>query len=324
MKYYTGQAVLTIENGVLISCQTNGEKHLVVPEDAQRIQEPAFKQNQDLQKISVPKTVTGIDRDTFLSCSNLQHLNLPWGVTMSAGYFRVGHNCRLNIEFYDINDSEVVFRNDVPEFLNDLMLQGMALFRNFHVRENGTSFVSAGFFEEDTRFESPTVKISQILGDVSMIPKKIFNRASNLVEMVVPNTIRTIEACAFRGTVALKTMNFPPSLMSIGSEAFMLSGLEEIDFSNVDDNLDIGEKAFSESKLKKVTFPKVVTRVRDFAFKDCKDLENVILPDNGSWHFDSAVFHGSVNLKRISAPKGTEIDKYKLSIVESCEIVIRK
>ena len=73
-----------------------------------------------------------------------------------------------------------------------------------------------------------------------------------LVNIIIPEGVKTIGNFAFAGNSTLETVDFPNTLTTIGDWAFDSCGMEELFIpKNV---MILGEYAFSMGELKKVTF----------------------------------------------------------------------
>lgn len=100
---------------------------------------------------------------------------------------------------------------------------------------------------------------------------------------------------------SIKTVELPKNLMRIGTAAFSRSGLSSIDIP--DSVTQIGSYAFSECKnLKKISFPKGLTRLNDSFFSYCESLTDIEIPDSITYIGRSA-FEYCTNLKNVTLPQ---------------------
>ncbi len=90
---------------------------------------------------------------------------------------------------------------------------------------------------------------------------------------VVPVGITTICDYAYDG-VSVNKVALPPSVETIGKNAFAYSSLSEINLENVK---NIGKYAFAGTQLAKVELPAAITAILDNTFYDCVDLKEVII-----------------------------------------------
>ena len=124
------------------------------------------------------------------------------------------------------------------------------------------------------------------------------NRA--LVEVVMPDTVKSIGSNAFKNCENLKGVSLPKKLTAIGKGAFSGSGLTEIAFPSTLEKCEGGftdcrtlkkavfangtktvpYRCMSGAKaLKDVSIPGTVTTISAEAFKDCTGLRSVTLPE---------------------------------------------
>lgn len=112
-----------------------------------------------------------------------------------------------------------------------------------------------------------------------------FNDCSNLADIKLSNGVKVIGVFSFENCGSLEKIDLPDSLVCIGAgskECGTFTGcsnLKEISFSN---NLqEIGPGAFRYCKaLEKVVLPEKVEWVRDYCFFGCSSLKAVEMPEN--------------------------------------------
>lgn len=92
---------------------------------------------------------------------------------------------------------------------------------------------------------------------VTKILDEAFKDAYNLSEIILPDTIVSIESYAFYNCQNLVSINFPPSLKIIGPSAFR----ECYEFTNI-------------------VLPNSVTTISDYAFYNCYKLTSITFPDS--------------------------------------------
>ena len=117
------------------------------------------------------------------------------------------------------------------------------------------------------------------------IPVNCFSLCPKLSEVVIPEGVTKIDQSAFNKTTALESVTFPTTLVRINENAFVGSGISEINWATSikDDN-----------KL----------QVERNAFKDCKNLEEVLMPDyvycytSSEKYFSNTWFNGCTGLKK--------------------------
>ena len=120
-------------------------------------------------------------------------------------------------------------------------------------------------------------------------------------DVVIPNTVRKIEECAFLDRTDLETIMISDGVTSIGDAAFReCESLESIAIPN--SVTSIGDDAFLGcSSLKSITIPNSVTSIGDRAFLGCSSLRSIIISDSMT-SISADTFHGCESLESIIIP----------------------
>lgn len=168
---------------------------------------------------------------------------------------------------------------------------------------------------------------------------------SNLIDITIPDSVKSIGMRAFLKGISLERVAMPAdSVVSIGEYAF--AGCENLTDITIPDSVtSIGEAAFDQCKsLTDITVPDGVRQINKFVFEICESLKKVTLPDNlisigeGAFRFcrsltditipDSVTsigddaFLACSSLRKISLPDGvTSIGKGAFSNCESLDSI---
>lgn len=128
---------------------------------------------------------------------------------------------------------------------------------------------------------------------------------SDLVSVVLPESITVIDSMAFFGCDNLSSINFPAGLTRIGKKAFQeCDGLKSISLS--DSLTEMRDCVFSNCNgLTSVVFPPGLTDIGDDVFFNCSNLQSVALPEKLT-RIGSRAFHYCLSLKTIDIPESVK------------------
>lgn len=102
-----------------------------------------------------------------------------------------------------------------------------------------------------------------------------FSEAKKLKNVVLPDSIKSIYPKAFKGCIALKSINIP-------------------------DDVTIGEYAFSGcTALKEITLPKNLDALQKGVFYNCTSLESIEIPKE-AWYISDLSFYGCISLSTVT------------------------
>ncbi len=122
-----------------------------------------------------------------------------------------------------------------------------------------------------------TIKSVIIPRGIQSIPAFCFCNDTKLESVVMPLGIRTIERSAFARTKNLKSIALPISVEKIETFAFNDAGINSINMKNVK---AIDKYAFKDCKdLRNVILPADLTAIPDSIFENCSALESITIPE---------------------------------------------
>ena len=246
----------------------------------------AFSQNQNITSVTVEgDNLEIVEGFAFAECSNLKWVKLNKGVKKIEQYAfyksgietidlgnsltEIGERCFASCESLQ----SIVMPNTLTTF-------GMWVFRDCHSLKSvkfpaGLDRIPHGMFI------SSGLETIVIPEGVTEIYPYAFSYCRNLKEVKLPSTLTLIQYEAFKITTSLEKINFPSSLVRI-------------------DNM-----AFAESGLKEVTFPAKFGYMENAVFKNCKNLEKVIVPPGCQNFLMDETFSGCINIKEIDVRQAT-------------------
>jgi hypothetical protein len=207
--------------------------------------------------------VTGVGKDAFKNCRQLESVSIPDSVTtIGANAFE---GCE-NITSVAISDS--VTEISSRAFFNCSNLTGV---------EIPVSVTSVGdwAFSGCTNLETVTFENGAKLESIG---SAIFRNCINLKNITLPNSISSIPHYAFYNCLGLETINIPYGVTNINNDAF-------------------GEC----SNLKSINIPNSVTAIGDKVFSGCVSLTSLEIPENVT-SIGNRVLFGCGSLKHLAVP----------------------
>lgn len=140
---------------------------------------------------------------------------------------------------------------------------------------------------------------------VTRIGEMAFYQYSDLVSVVLPESITVIDNMAFLGCRNLSSINFPAGLTRIGEKAFQeCKSLKSISLS--DSLTEMRDGVFSNCYgLTSVVFPPGLTDIGNNVFFNCSNLQSVTLPEKLT-RIGSGAFDYCDGLKTIDIPESVK------------------
>ena len=259
-----------------------------------------------METISVPNTVTTIERYAFRKCVNLKRVELADTIiSIATGAFAdctVLSDINMPKSLKDIG--EIAFRNtaitsvEIPKSLETahvLFDNGRDCsdgpFENCEklkivTFEKGTTHIAKFLFAGCTGIES-----IQIPQTVVMIKQGGFKNCVNLQNIIMPDVIQQVDNYAFKDCTKLDKIHIPDNIKKISKELFQdCTALKEIVLS--DNITSIEDEAFENcTSLTKVTVGNKVSSIGRDVFSGCTALPQITLPASVQTIGDKAFSH---------------------------------
>ncbi len=234
----------------------------------------AFRDCDQLAKLTIGGTVTGIGERAFVNNTSLTKVSLP-GSVASIGYgafqnctalasasFSTGLTSLSNYAF----ENTVITSVKLPNSVTSL---GSYCFRN-----------------------NPALTTVSIGTGVTNIPGYIFQSCPSLKTVKMGDNVNSIGNYAFDGCSSLSSINWPTNLNSIGERSFRnCDSLVSIVFPNALNTIGYGAFDYCDL-LSGVTLAQNVTSVQNYAFASCPSLLTFKTYSTNT-SFASYVFDGS-------------------------------
>ena len=267
--------------------------------DIEVIPEKAFLNKSMLMHVRLPEKLLIIEKEAFKDCTSLRDT-----VTITDNVSIIGEsafeNCRslTNVHF-----GKNLSKIDAGAFYNCAGLKQEITFPDKLVTINGGAFygcyglygsiifpTSLRYFEE-SYLQNSGQHIGQTFSycnnievvdfsacdSLKTIAKEAFSSCSKLHTVTLPANLQKISSATFRHCNNLVDINFPATLLSIDEEAFnYCSYLRVANLYECKKLHTIEKNAFDYCKaLQTVNIPASVSRIGDYAFRECRSLANL-------------------------------------------------
>ena len=212
-----------------------------------------------LIKLSLPSTVTTIEKDAFWNCTSLTN------ITLNDGLQVIGYNAFYNCQFTSLIIPSSVTTIEEGAFINCNKIIGtVTLPQNITVIKNST-------------FKGCSSVKEFVLGNVENIEFQAFLECTSLEKINLPSTLTSIQDDAFRYCTKLSTLAFPIALQSIGSHTF--DGCRSLETVTLNQNIaKLGVATFSNCiSLNSINIPQAINSIPDSCFYGCSSLTSIDL-----------------------------------------------
>lgn len=260
----------------------------------------AFKDCTKLKSVTIPSSVTAINRPAFEGCTSLKKIVVD---PNNASY---------------CSEDGVLFKNDKTEIVR----YPIGKTGTEYVIPNSVTKIGYGAFEGCSKLTSITIPSSVTIIDVAA-----FEGCTGLTSMVIPNGVTGIDNAAFYGCTNLESITIPSSVTAMGEAEF--AGCNSLKSINVDVNnsaySSVDGVLFNKEKTVLLYYPhgrpytqyavpNGVATIFEFAFADCTRLTSIEIPSSVTYIIDMA-FDGCRSLKDVYY-SGSEEQWKAISIAE--------
>ena len=300
-KYYIiPEGITSIGNGGFYGCSSLTS--IAIPDGVTSIGEYTFCDCSSLTSINIPESVTSIDWYTFLGCSSLTSIDIPDGVT--------------SIGDYAFQDCSSLTSIDIPEGVTSIgsrAFRGCSRLTSIQVDENNnyyTSIEGVLYNKEKTELiQYPAGKQDEyyiIPEGVTSIEKYAFYGCSYLKSITITDGVASIEETTFDNCTSLINIKIPKSTIKIADYVF--DDCNKLENIEVDENniayTSVDGVLYNKTKTELIKYPDGKTNesykipyetiiIRDHAFYNCNNLENIIIPENVKYIFGNAFPYNS-------------------------------
>lgn len=269
-----------------------------LPDSITKIGSSSFSQCTSLTDIVFPDKLTIIGRSSFYNCKNLKSVTIPPSVSKID--YNAFHDCTniIDVKIYDINawcSIDFAQYDSNPLYYSKNLFVKNTLSNNLIIPENISKIKDNAFYGfvglKGITIPDSVTKIGKnsFYGCSSLEYIKTGNGIKNfdgfqfglgneykeLKEIIVGNSIESLEECMFYRCSQLKSIIIGNSINKVTRQSF-----DEC------------------TELEYITLPKNITRIENYAFSECENLKIISIPKNIT-NIDICAFNRCNNLHDI-------------------------
>jgi len=304
-------------------------KSIYIPETVTTVEEAAFLECADLERVSGGKGITEIHNYAFSKCSSLSDFTFRESlVDLGTGSFsetaikevslpKIERFC--DYTFYGCSSLEKISlaENVGTIYIGDFLNTGW-----YNSQPDGILYLGNILYGYKGEMPENT-ELAVKCEITNMVQQDLFKDQKNLISITLPEGITEITRSAFEGCENLHTVNLPEGLLRIGINAFRnCSNLKAIELP--DSLTSISAGSFSATGLESVRLPEGFGFIgRGYppggkadepgAFADCKSLTEVVIPKTTRVIGDYA-FYRCTALTKITIEDGVEEISYDVFV----------
>lgn len=319
---------------------------IIIGDEVRSIDGRAFCGCLNLESVSIGVNLQMIGNNAFTCCSHLTTINFP-PTLKRIGHFAFSYCDRLNDIHSDINDPSLctVERTSFDEQIyqrvhlhipnNTISIySSQPNWKKFAHIEDEANFVSDNQFSKtDGEFLYDTCGAVYSLDGTKLIsgPKRMVYyeiiRGTKIVgenafkeslveNVVIPDTVTTIEDFAFEDCRELSSIVLPDSIRELGSSFRCCVRLKEVSLPRHINCIRI--HTFRDCRaLEKVYIPAGVEFIGFGAFNNCSSLSSIVIPEIAS--IESYAFAGCKSLTDVSLPIISNEEQIETGLFEGCQ-----
>ncbi|MBR2341602.1 MAG: leucine-rich repeat protein [Clostridia bacterium] len=242
-------------------------------------------------EITLPASLASINANAFEGCASLETVHFAEGLT------NIGAKA-----FYNCTKLTGAVLPESLESIGDYAFGYCGTLATFEMKNPETTLGSNVFY--GTQFlSSATVDGFLYIGTVLAWADKSIVKG----DVVVREGTTSIAGSAFKSCQSLSTVTLPSSVKKIGNEAFRsCTLLKSIIFSGENSIEEIGEYAFTSTKITEFSLPEGIQKIEKYAFSSCTSLTSLTLPQSVIELGEGALV-GCTSLSELELPQSLEI-----------------
>ena len=245
---------------------------VVVEDGITALGKRAFSQCTELERVTLPNTLTKISTLTFEYCGSLTAVRIPDSVTTLEGR---AFECCYHLQSVTLSKSLTKIENDA--------FYGCSALEEIEIPEGVTSIGSCAFYAcNSLRSIKLPQKLSELKGSA-------FAGCDSLKELIIPGGITKIESSLVSGCRNLERIVLSEGTTEIGDDAFMgCRALKEVVIPEGVTKLGMRVFAYCTS-LERAEFPQSLQEIGVFLMDDTPMYDDPNNWENGVMYYDNCI-----------------------------------
>lgn len=258
-----------------------------------KLSKAMFSTCQQLRSVNFESNWVLIPERCFYYCTNLEEIDISKTLFIKDSAFLECHSLSVNVIPAHTYVSACAFMKTGVE---DVTIEDI-------------SEVEKKAFSDCKALKKLTINVPDgpAIADNLCIPKELAAHCTSLQTVAFTGhteNLSSIKAAAFMGTTMLREISLPDSIRTIEQCAFYNSGIKNIHLP--EDLRQIGNGAFGSSGIKSIIVPDRVTKLGRGVFNRCYELTDVTLPESITT-IPRYAFIDCCKLKTVNAPNITVV-----------------
>lgn len=287
---------------------------VVLPDSVTSIGDNAFYKCTSLKDITIPDSITSIENDAFYNCTSLTNMVIPDSVA-SIGSYAFAHCTGL---------TSVIIGNSVTSMGSDVFYDCTELADVYYAGDIkgwcNITFINAYsnpmYYADNLYFNGELLQGELIIPDsITSINDCAFINCDSLTSIVIPDGVKSIGWYAFADCTSLTSIVIPDSITSILKDSFYnCNSLTDVYYTgdivgwcNISFDFDkknpihYAKNLYINGKLLQgeLVIPDSVNSIRDFAFSNCTGLTSVTI-SNSVTNIGYNAFSNCTNLTSVT------------------------
>lgn len=261
----------TIEKICVCAFRYCSMKEILLSNSVKVIENNAFEDCENLEKIYIPSGVQEIGNEAFVGCDNIISIE----VDSANSYFDSRENCNALVETKTNTLLRGCVNTTIPQSVTIIGSGAFAECNNLYNVEIPSNITK---IESDAFYNCPDLKKVVVPESVTEMEGSVFSHCEALTSVKLPSSLEKLAYGTFHECTNLEYIELPPNLTSIDKRAFS----QCINLKNIEipeSVKEIGEETFYEcTSLSLVQFSSNIVTIDSYAFSGCTSLTQIELP----------------------------------------------